>query len=203
MHKHWTSCILYPWEMLVSRNRHRLPSEKTEATACVLLTPLVTPFRSEPSWHSLCCLHVVTDGSSPAWFLNAQCSIGLAEGMGCQPNRQLPTSTGMHLVLYPFLRQHSTSFWFTLFLSCASSILSSQGTVSSSKMSCLVASEPKMMSGLIEDWMMWGGIFSCPSKSTVVTQSHSVKSKPTKKSPGLLPLSLLKYLMNTKYLITW
>ncbi|KAJ4918589.1 hypothetical protein JOQ06_022114 [Pogonophryne albipinna] len=69
-------------------------------------------------------------------------------------NRQLPTSTGMHLVLYLFLRQHSTSFWFTLFLSCASSILSSQGTVSSSKMSCLVASEPKMMSGLIEDWMM-------------------------------------------------
>ncbi|XP_075998117.1 hydrocephalus-inducing protein homolog [Genypterus blacodes] len=76
-------------------------------------------------------------------------------------------------------QQSSTnSEYITLYLPCTSSILSSQGTVSSRKMSCLVASETKMISGLSED-RICDGIFRSLSRSTVITQAHAVESKLT------------------------
>jgi len=100
----------------------------------------------------------------------------------------------MHLVFHPFLRQSSTrEDYFALFFSCTSSILSSQATVGSKRMSCLVASEIKMVSGLGEVRMICAGIFSCLSRSTAITQSQAVKSNLPEAlfSYFLRPLSLL------------
>ncbi|XP_048842911.1 uncharacterized protein LOC125715441 isoform X4 [Brienomyrus brachyistius] len=63
---------------------------------------------------------------------------------------------------------------FPLCLSCTSSICSSEGTVSSMRMSYFVASETMMISSLRVHWMMCAGIFSCLSGSTVITQSRAV-----------------------------
>ncbi len=94
---------------------------------------------------------------------------------GCFGSYNRHPRPGIHLVLHRFFRQSSTRSWyFSLFLAWASSILSSQGTVSSIKISCFVASETKMMSGLNLDWVMCVGIFSCLSRSTVIAQSRAV-----------------------------
>lgn len=112
-----------------------------------LLPPLVTPFQPEPARCSHCRLHAVADGSPPAHSCNDHDSVGLAEEFGSPAT----TSTGMHLVLHSFLLQSSTSYWyFDLFLSCTSSILSTQDNVDqeAKMMICLAASVTKMVPGL-------------------------------------------------------
>lgn len=118
-------------------------------------------------------LCVVVDGSSPEYYHSAQASVGLTEGMIGKS-----TSAGMHLVLHPFLSQSSTTSWyFTLFLFCVSFILSSQGPVNISEMSCLVVAETKMMSCLYVDWVICDGNFltaspgQCSSLSLVPCSS--------------------------------
>ncbi|KAM4584753.1 complement C3-like [Odontesthes bonariensis] len=85
----------------------------------------------------------------------------------------------LHLALHPLLRQSSTSSaCFSLFLPLASSILSSQGTVSSSMMTCLEDSDCSTMSGLRRVSMMFSGNLSCFPKSTLSCQSLAVPRIP-------------------------
>lgn len=51
----------------------------------ILLAPLVTPFQPEPSGCSVRHLYVVVNGSPSPCPRNAQGSIGLTEGMTCNP----------------------------------------------------------------------------------------------------------------------
>lgn len=116
-------------------------SRVDQASACVQVAfywpPLVISFQPKPSRRFLCHLHVV-DGSSPAWSCNARSCTGHAETMAFK----LQT---VHLKWHwplgppPAL---DTLLSTSLYLS---SILSSQGTFSTSKMS-LVVSETKMIS---------------------------------------------------------
>ena len=73
-----------------------------------------------------------------------------------------PTSMGKHLARHPHLWHSSTSsVYFSLFLSLASSILSSQGIVSSNKKTCLDDSDSRTMSGLKLVCIMFSGNRSC------------------------------------------
>lgn len=80
--------------------------------------------------------------------------------------------------------QSSTSSWyFALFLSCTSSQLSFQGTVSSSQMSCLVASDTEIVWSKQE--LDKNKNFSCLFCSTVITQSFAMESNTIEQFLGL------------------
>ncbi len=82
-------------------------------------------------------------------------------------------------VLTPF-RWYSftSSMYLDLFLSLASSIRSSQGTVSSKRMICLEASEISTMSGLSDVIATVSGNLSCLPRSTFRSQSCADVSMP-------------------------
>ena len=94
-------------------------------------------------------------------------------------NPQHPTSMGLHRVIHP-LRRHSpaNSSYLALFLSNASSIRSSQGTVNSSSITCLVDSDMRTKSGLSVVTVMVSGNLSCLPRSTFRCQSLAVVRSP-------------------------
>lgn len=90
-----------------------------------------------------------------------------------------PTSMGSHLARHPLLRHSSTSsVYLALFLSLASSMQSSQGTVSSKRMTCSEASEISTRSGLSDVMVTVSGNFSCLPRSTFSSQSCTIANRP-------------------------
>lgn len=90
-----------------------------------------------------------------------------------------PTSRGSQHVCQPYLRHSSTSSWYLArFPPLASSICSSQGTVSSSKIHYLVESETMIMSGRSCVDVLLVRIFSRLSRSTSSCQSVAVAKRP-------------------------
>lgn len=90
-----------------------------------------------------------------------------------------PTSIGSQRVCQPCLLHSSTSSWYLArFLSLASSMRSSQGTLSSNKISCLVESENIITSGRSLVDIILVGIFSCFPRSTSICQSVAVVRRP-------------------------
>jgi len=86
-----------------------------------------------------------------------------------------PTSTGKHHAIQPLSTQLSVRAWyFVSFLSKLSSILSSHGTVSSTKASCLVKSDHITMSGLRLVTVISCGNMSWLYRSTSSFQSLAV-----------------------------
>ncbi len=94
-------------------------------------------------------------------------------------NPRQPTSMGRQRVFHPLLR-HSplNSLYLALFRSNASSIWSSQGTVSSCRTTCLDDSENRTRSGLSEAVAMVSGNLSCLPRSTFSCQSRAVARSP-------------------------
>lgn len=89
------------------------------------------------------------------------------------------TSIGFQRAFHPFLRLSATkSKSFSLFLSCASYILSFQGTVSSRSTTCLLKRDISTMSGLSVMGVMNCGIRNCLPGSTKSCQSVAVESRP-------------------------
>ncbi|KAJ7993249.1 hypothetical protein DPEC_G00270490 [Dallia pectoralis] len=90
-----------------------------------------------------------------------------------------PTSIGRHHALHPACRHPLTSpSYLASFLSKAFSRRSSQGTVSSNRTTCLLASEKRTTSGLKVVVSMWLGNLSCCSRSTNSCQSLAVARRP-------------------------
>jgi len=83
------------------------------------------------------------------------------------------SSMGFHQILHPLLQPASSSY-LALFFSKASSIQSCQGTVNSSRTTCLVISDTKTMSGLSVVTAMFSGNLSCFPRSTFSCQSCAV-----------------------------
>ena len=90
-----------------------------------------------------------------------------------------PTSIGTHQARHPRLRHSSTKLpYLARFLSFASSMRSSQGTVSSSRTTCFVESENRTMSGLRVVSTMCSGNLSCFPRSAFICQSDAVPRSP-------------------------
>ena len=90
-----------------------------------------------------------------------------------------PTSNGSQCVFQPLSWHASTSSWcFMRFLALASSMRSSQGTVSSSMINCFVDPDVMIMSGRSNAGMMYCGNFSCLLRSTCSCQSEAVYRRP-------------------------
>lgn len=90
-----------------------------------------------------------------------------------------PTSIGSHLALQTLFQRSSTkSAYFSLFLSFASSIQTSQGTVSYKRPLWLEAAELSSISVLKVVKAMVSGNFSCFSRSTFNSQSCAVVHRP-------------------------
>lgn len=127
---------------------------------------------------------------------------------------QIPYS----LLPLAYTRSHSpvsdnpfTSFmYFALFCSWASFILSSQGTLSSRRINCFVASESIRMLGLSMYCVMRNGIFSCLSRSIspvgpcprrasytfhlALVSAHVAPRNSLQKIPTLYDMSVLLFL---------
>lgn len=138
-----------------SCNRHLLPGDPTgvqQAPACDQVANYVSHFSPLFS-HSY--LKAFFTASLMVLIADLLLCPGFHRPFWASANPQQQTTTGVHLVLHPFLQQSPTISWYyALSLSCASSILSSQATVSSKRINFLVDLDTRMMSSLKEDWIM-------------------------------------------------
>lgn len=99
-------------------------------------------------------------------------SVDKALQSDCPGNLRQPTSTGNLHARHPTCWHCWVSGWyFPSFLSWASSILSSHGTVSSSNTTCFVALDHRTMSGLRVEVVIFSGNLSCLRRSTLMSQS--------------------------------
>lgn len=89
----------------------------------------------------------------------------------CLANPQQSTSRGSQRALQPCLLLPSTNSWYLArFLLFTSSIHFSQGTVSSTRVNCLVESSTMIMSGQRHVDVVLTGSFSCLLRSTSTCQ---------------------------------
>ncbi len=97
----------------------------------------------------------------------------------CPGNPLQPTSTGRFQALQPLCWLSEMRDWyFPNLRSCASSILSSQGTVSSIRATCLVAWDQSTISGRRLVTAISSGNLSCLLRSTLISQSSAVPRIP-------------------------
>ena len=97
----------------------------------------------------------------------------------CPAKPQLPTSTGRFQVFHlPCWHSSSNGWYLAFFLSCGSSILSSNGTVNSISTTLFVALDSSSTSGCNVVVATSGRNFSCPLRSTRSSQSLAAASSP-------------------------